>query len=64
MFRLDNAPNTFMRLINNVLWALIDKFVVIYFDDIMIYSKHLNQHVKHLNLVLDKGKVVCLPQKV
>ena len=51
-FGLTNAPATFQELINNVLRAYLDIFVVAYLDNILIYSKTEKEHVEHVKTVI------------
>jgi hypothetical protein len=51
-FRLTNAPATFQEQINNVLREYLDIFAIAYLDDILIYSKTLEEHKKHVRTIL------------
>ena len=53
-FGLTNAPAYFMYLMNNVFMEYLDKFVVVFIDEILIYCKTKEEHEEHLRLVLQK----------
>jgi hypothetical protein len=67
-FRLTNAPAYFMYLMNKVFMEYLDKFFVVFIDDILVYSKTEEEHEEHLRLVLEKLRanqlVVCQIQQV
>ncbi|GJX87137.1 putative reverse transcriptase domain-containing protein [Tanacetum coccineum] len=52
-FGLTNAPAIFMDLMNRVCKPYLDKFVIVFIDDILIYSKSKQEHEKHLKLILE-----------
>ncbi|CAK6976493.1 hypothetical protein LDENG_00158670%2C partial, partial [Scomber scombrus] len=53
-FGLTNAPAVFQTLVNDVLRDMVNKFVFVYLDDILIFSKSLRDHVHHVRLVLQR----------
>jgi hypothetical protein len=53
-FGLTNAPAYFMYLMNKVFIEYLDKFVVVFIDDILVYSNTEEEHDEHLRLVLEK----------
>jgi hypothetical protein len=55
-FGLSNAPVFFMWLMNGVFWEYLDKFVIVFLDDILIYSKSEEEHEHHLRMVFTSIK--------
>jgi hypothetical protein len=51
-FGLTNAPAYFMYLMNSVFMPELDKFIVVFVDDILIYSKTEEDHANHISVVL------------
>ncbi|CAL8169356.1 unnamed protein product [Prunus armeniaca] len=64
-FGLTNAPAAFMDLMNRVFRPYLDRFVIVFIDDILVYSRTLEGHKKHLRLVLkdfEKEAALCQVQ--
>ena len=65
-FRLYNAPATFQSIINNALRPFLGRFVVVYLDDILIFSKTIEEYYKYLEkvlAVLRKHQLYAVPGK-
>jgi hypothetical protein len=63
-FGLTNAPAFFMNLMNNVFMDYLDKFVVVFISDILIYSQSEEEHVDHLKIVLQRLREHQLYEKL
>jgi len=53
-FGLCNAPSMFTTVMNSIFHEKLDKFMIIYIDDIFVYSRIVEEHVEHLEYVLNK----------
>jgi hypothetical protein len=53
-FGLTNAPAHFMYLMNSVFMPELDKFVVVFIDDILVYLKNMEEHEEHLRIMLQR----------
>ncbi|KAL0561656.1 hypothetical protein IC582_002096 [Cucumis melo] len=62
-FGLTNAPAVFMDLMNRVFWGFLDTFVIVFIDDILIYSKIEPEHEEHLRMVLETLRAYKLYSK-
>ena len=51
-FELTNASVVFMTLMNRVFQSYLDRFVIVFIDDILVYSQSLEEHANHLRVVL------------
>lgn len=66
-FGLTNALAAFMNLMNTVFDKFLDRFVIVFIDDILIYSQDKDQHKQYLRIEIrnfKKGKIICQVQEV
>jgi hypothetical protein len=53
-FGLTNAPAHFMYLMNSVFMPELDKFIMVFIEDILVYSKNEEEHEQHLRIILQR----------
>ena len=61
---LCNAPSTFSRLMNDVFCNYVEKFVLVYLDDLLVFSSSAAEHEQHIRLVLQHLCEHCLQAKL
>jgi hypothetical protein len=62
LFRLTNDPTYFMYLMNKVFMEYMVKFIMVFIDDILVYSKKEGEHGEHLRLVMTGSELIsCMP---
>jgi hypothetical protein len=62
-FGLANAPATFQALTNNIFSPYLMKFILVFFDDILVYNKTMAGHISHIRIVVFIMKENCLSAK-
>ena len=55
-FGLTNGPSTYQSLMNEIFKIYLHKFILVFFDNILIYSKSWDEHMKHLDITLNISK--------
>ena len=64
-FGLTNAPAVFMDLMHRIFKSYLDRFVVVFIDDILVYSKTREEHEQHLRIILQTLRIIsCTPSLV
>ena len=53
-FGVTNAPSQFMHLVQDILHRYLDVFVVVFIDDILVYSRNTEEHAEHLRLIFER----------
>lgn len=53
-FGLTNTPATFIELINGVSWPYLDSFIIVFIDNILVYTKTEANHYRHLRIILQR----------